>query len=316
MAEIYRAEFDLDLLGQSFTSAGSVMAGHLEEVTNAAAVQGFSDIKNSTIGKILLAARNGGVTESRVTSSERIWDGGNKRSEKVVALDLIGLYPSTQVIYPCMIGEPTVYSPSSPGVLSAVSNHNPYGSEYKSCAMLRHELTDRFGDEVLSMRSNHTNERIAVLPKYWPDAFAVSKTKDGKCMLTFLMHDGFFHVREKGLHHARCQHRTEENDFDNSPHYEQTMVAHENNYAFCKAVFSPYFDLRFVQTTDCHFHSPYTLADGTRHKDMGSALEVVRMRRPELCISASHPSKITWGEVFSQKERADGTVLTGFVVLR
>ena len=321
MAEIYRKDFGVDLLGPSFSSAGSVVASHLEEVTNAAAVQGFSDVRNSTIGKIL-NARNGSVVESRVVKASKIWERkeGPIDTKKVFCLDLNSLYPSAQVNHACMYGEPTLYSPveKEPRFLKAVSNFNPYGHEYKSCAMLRHEVEDRFGETVLSMRSNHTNQRCATLPRFWPDAFDVSKKSSdgGKPVLTFHQHDGFYHVLERGLHHEFCKYHTPENDFRNSPKYELTMEAHARHRAYCEAVFGDHFELRFVQTTDCNFHTSYTMRDGSVYPDMGAALDRVRLARPELCVGASHPTGLYVDEILSDKRRPDGTLLTGFVVLK
>lgn len=323
MAEIYRNDFGVNLLGPTFTSAGSVVAAHLEEATNAAGVQGFSELKNSTIGKILLNARNGGVVESRVVRASKVWE---KRKEpadakKVYCLDLNSLYPSSQVNHANMYGEPTLYSPAEkahgPRMLTAVSNQNPYGNEYRSCLMLRHELEDRFGEHVLSIRSNHTNQRCAVLPRYWPDAFAVSAVSHGrKPILTFHQHDGFYHVLESGLHHEFCKFRTPENDFRNSVKYQLTMEAHERHRKHCERVFGRHFELRFVQTTDCNFHTSYTMRNGSTFSDMGVALASVRRDRPELCISASHPSSMSIDEVLSDKRRPDGTLLTGFAVIK
>jgi hypothetical protein len=92
-----------------------------------------------------------------------------------------------------MYGEYSVYSPadpSKPEELVNVSNFNPYGNEYRACAMFRHELEATYGDTVLSIRSNHTNERRAMLPKFWPDALAVTRDKSGKVWLNVLQHDG------------------------------------------------------------------------------------------------------------------------------
>lgn len=322
MAEIYRKDFGVNLLGSSFTSAGSVVAAHLEEVTNAAGVQGFSEIKNSTIGKILLNARNGGVVESRVVKATKVWE---KRKEpedvkKIYCLDLNSLYPSSQVNFACMYGEPTLYSPSEkdPKMFKAVSNMNPYGNEYRSCVMLRHELEDRFEEKVLSIRSNHTNQRCAVLPKYWPDAFAVSarKTKGKKPVLTFHQHDGYYHVLESGMHHEFCKFRLPENDFRNAVKYQLTMEAHARHRDYCEKVFGKHFKIRFVQTTDCNFHTSYTMKNGSVYPDMGAALEKVRRSRPDLCISASHPTSLSVAEALSEKQRPDGSLLTGFIVLK
>lgn len=228
------------------------------------------------------------------------------------------LYPSSQVLYCNMYGEYSVYSPTDPAkpeVLTNVSNYNPYGNEYRSCAMFRHELENHYGEEVLSIRSNHTNERRAVLPRFWPDAFAVTKTKDGKVVLNVLQHDGFSHVMESGLHHESCLYATPDNDFSNSVKYAYTLEAAARHQEYCEAVFGHKFQLRFIQTTDCNFHSPYTM-NGVKYANMGLALGQVRYKRPELCISASHPSKLTLGEILSEERRSDNAILTGFAAVR
>ena len=319
MAEIYRSELGVDMLGPSFTSAGAVVAAHLEDATNSAAVQGFCEIKNGTVGRILLNARNGGIVESRVVQASKIWEREDPvDTAKVFCLDVNSLYPSVQAIHSNPYGEYTVYSPldpKNPNDLVATSNFNPYGNEYKACAMLRHELEDRYGETVLSFRSNHSNQRIAVLPRYWPDSFAVSK-RDGKVTLTFHQHDGYYHVLEPNLHAEDCKFYEGDNGFFNSPRYQLTMAAFERHRKYCEAVFSSRYELRFLQTTDCAFHSPYATAAGRTYANMKLALAGVRRRRPELCISAPHPSRMTVTEALSGAERADGSTLTGFAVIK
>jgi hypothetical protein len=333
-------QLGVDLLGPCFTSAGSVVAAHLEDATNAAAVTGFCEVRNSTAGKILLNARNGGVVESRVINAAKVWEreGEELDVKKVFCLDLNrfvcaggttlqainavtfrrSLYPSSQVNSANMYGEYTVYSPASenPDMLEAASNFNPYGNEYRSVSMLRHELEDRFGENIISMRSNHGNQRCAVLPRYWPDAFAVTKNRRGEVVLTFLQHDGYFHVLEPSLHHPNCRFNTPDNDFSHSPKYQMTVEMAEKHRAYCEAVFSHRFKLRFVQTTDCNFHSHYVMRDGTKYANMGVALSHIRQKRPELCISAPHPSKMSVAELLSLKARPDSSVYTGFVVIK
>jgi hypothetical protein len=320
MTEIYREHFGVDMLGPSFTSAGSVVAAHLEESTNAKGVQGYCEIRNGTVGRILLNARNGGVVESRVVKATKIWERENELdAAKIFCLDVNSLYPSVQAIHNNPYGEYTVYSPLDPSnseLLSATSNFNPYGNEYKACAMLRHELEDRYGELVLSMRSNHSNQRIAVLPRYWPDSFAVTKNIDGKVVLTLHQHDGYYHVMIPNLHSEGCRFHTDDNDVRWSPKYQLTMQAFQRHREYCETVFGPHYQLRFVQTTDCAFHSPYTMSSGRTFPNMTAALTRVRRERPELCISAAHPSRLTVGEIVSEKERADGTVLTGFAVIK
>jgi hypothetical protein len=89
MAQVYRDEFKVDLLGPCYTSAGSVVSADLEAVTNAAGVVGFVDVKNTTVGKLLLNARCGGVVESRVATATKVWERPDvKDVESVFCLDL------------------------------------------------------------------------------------------------------------------------------------------------------------------------------------------------------------------------------------
>jgi hypothetical protein len=118
------------------------------------------------------------------------------------------------------------------------------------------------------------------------------------------------------MHHESCKFATGENDFSNSTRYAKTIEAAMRHQEFCESVFAPRFGLRFVQTTDCQFHTSYTAANGTRYANMGVALSHVRRQRPELCISASHPTKLTIGELVSDSPRRDEAILTGFVVCR
>lgn len=320
MSEIYRNHLGVDMLGPNFTSAGAVVAAHLEEVTNAKAIQGFCEIKNGSVGRILLNARNGGIVESRVVQGNKIWEREEPvEAARVFCIDINSLYPSVQVLHSNPYGEYTMYSPrnpQNPDELTAISNFNPYGNEYKSVMMLRHELEDRYGETFLSMRSNHSNERVAVLPRYWPDAFAVTRRKDGKVVLTFLQHDGYYHVQMPDLHAETCQYHEEDNDLRISGMYQRTMASFDRHRRYCETVFGPLFELRFVQTTDCSFHSPYVTADGKTYRNLSRALAAVRLRRPELCISAPHPSHLTVGEVLSDRPRYDRSTLTGFAVIK
>lgn len=89
MAAVYRTEFGVDLLGPCFTSAGSVISADLEEVTNAAGVLGFVDVKNTTAGKIILNARQGGIVESRVVQASKVWERSDERDvNSVFCLDV------------------------------------------------------------------------------------------------------------------------------------------------------------------------------------------------------------------------------------
>ena len=320
MTEIYRSHLGVDLLGPNFTSAGAVVAAHLEEATNARAVQGFCEIKSGTVGRILLNARNGGIVESRVVQASKIWEREDPvDTAKVFCLDVNSLYPSVQVLHSNPYGEYTLYSPldpEKPDLLTATSNFNPYGNEYKSVVMLRHELEARHGETVLSVRSNHCNERVAVLPRYWPDAFAVSRKKDGGVVLTLHQHDGYYHVMEPDLHAPDCQFHDEDNDISLSPKYQMTMESFDRHRRYCEAVFGPHFELRFVQTTDCAFHSPYAMPDGKIYQNLNRAVAALRRQRPELCISAPHPARTTVSEMLSDRPRPDGSTLTGFAVIK
>lgn len=323
MCALYKECFGIDVLGGSFTSAGAIVTSHLEKKINEGGVIGFTQCRNGTIGRLLLAARTGGITEARCHLADKIRERGQPEADvaKVVALDFTSLYPSTLSDFPSNYGEATLYSPAEDSggeVLKAASNFNPYSNEYRACELLKFEIADRYGEELLSIRSNTTNERVAVLPRYWPDAFAVSTRGDGKVVLSMLMHDGFYHVREKGLHHENCRfNKGEENDFMNSDDYVKTLAMAEKHKRFCGAVFAAEdFELRFVQTTDCAFHSPYVLSGGARFRDAGAVVDHARLARPEMCVAAAHPPAISLSEVLSPKPRPDGTVLTGFIVLK
>jgi hypothetical protein len=195
MDSLYASKFGVDLLSCRYTSAGAVISSHLDAMINRAGVQGFSRIRNATIAKLLLRGRSGGIVESRVKRSGRLveaTDAAEAEAERVVGLDLNQLYPSMQYLYNNMIGEMTLYSdPSGSGVFEATSNLNPYSEEYKALAVYR-DMLEADGNSVLSVYSNHSNEKRSLLPRYYPDAVFVT-TKEGESGVTLNMfqYDGW-----------------------------------------------------------------------------------------------------------------------------
>lgn len=194
MDSLYANEFGVDLLSCRYTSAGAVITSHLDAMINKAGVQGFSQIRNATIAKLLLRSRLGGIVESRVRKSGRLVEASDEgaQAERVIGLDLNQLYPSMQYLYNNMLGEMTLYSDASgSGVLEATSNLNPYSEEYKALAVYR-DMLEADGNIVLSIYSNHSNERKPLLPRYYPDAMFVS-TKEGEdgVTLTMFQYDGW-----------------------------------------------------------------------------------------------------------------------------
>lgn len=193
MDSLYASEFGVDLLSCRYTSAGAVITSHLDAMINKAGVQGFSQIRNATIGKLLLRSRLGGIVESRVRKSGRLVESSDgAMAQRVIGLDLNQLYPSMQYLYNNMLGEMTLYSdPNGSGVLSATSNLNPYSEEYKALAVYRAMLEEN-GERVLAVYSNHTNERRPLLPRYYPDGLFVT-TREGSDTVTLNMfqYDGW-----------------------------------------------------------------------------------------------------------------------------
>jgi len=193
MDSLYASEFGVDLLSCRYTSAGAVITSHLDAMINKAGVQGFSQIKNATVGKLLLRGRLGGIVESRVRRSGRlVEDPEGAMASRIIGLDLNQLYPSMQYLYNNMLGEMTLYSDANgTGVLEQTSNLNPYSEEYKAVAVYRAMLEEN-GEKVLAVYSNHTNERKPLLPRYYPDALFVT-VKEGQSGVTLIMfqYDGW-----------------------------------------------------------------------------------------------------------------------------
>jgi len=89
MDDLFAKEFGVDMLGCSYTSAGAIISSHLDTVINKAGVQGFSQIKNATIGKLLLRSRVGGIVESRVRRNGALFESDDGApSRAVYGLDL------------------------------------------------------------------------------------------------------------------------------------------------------------------------------------------------------------------------------------
>jgi len=194
MDSLYASELGVDLLSCRYTSAGAVITSHLDAMINRAGVQGFSQIRNATIGKLLLRSRLGGIVESRVRRSGRLVEASDAdaRAERVIGLDLNQLYPSMQYLYNNMFGEMTLYSDANgSGVLEGTSNLNPYSEEYKALAVYR-DMLEEDGNRVLSVYSNHSNERRPLLPRYYPDAvFVTTKEGDERVTLNMFQYDGW-----------------------------------------------------------------------------------------------------------------------------
>jgi len=225
------------------------------------------------------------------------------------------LYPSTQYLLDNFLGEPTLYSDQTDsGVLEATSNRNPYSEEYRCVALCRNML-EEMGEKILSVYSNHSNERRCALPRFYPDATIVSSRADGGCVLTFFMYDGFYHVRVPGLHHTNCPRNNGSNDLELSPYYQDTLEAAERNKARCHEVFGQDYELRFLAFSQCVFHSPFP-ALGRKHRNANEAFEALRTGRPEMCLSAAHKPTLWLDELKSSLPRADGSVLAGFVVFK
>lgn len=89
MDELYQKEFGVQMLSCCFTSAGAVTGSHIDAVINKRAVQGFCQIRNASVAKLLLHSRVGGIVEARCRQSDLLVeseDGGIP--ESVVGLDL------------------------------------------------------------------------------------------------------------------------------------------------------------------------------------------------------------------------------------
>jgi len=318
MNKLYWDEFGVDLLGSNFVSAGSVISSHLEAMTNKASVQGFSQIKNGSIGRTLIAARLGGIVESRIRRTGRLVESEDGASStRCVGLDVNALYPSTICLYSCMYGEPTFYSNvDESGILKATSNVNPYGQEYKVVNMTKYEVANRFGEKVLSMYSNHSNSRRSLMPRYYPDAVIFSVGADGNVVITVVQHDGYNHVKESGRHHKTCARHTEENDMEHSPFYRATLAAAERNKETCHKLFTEWYSLRFISSTECAFHSSYQLHDGRRFANIADAFANIRREKPELCLSADHKPTLWLDDVMTRGRREESSNLAGFVVFK
>lgn len=317
MDELYQSEFGVQMLSCCYTSAGAVMTSHLESEVNRAGVEGFCRIFNATVAKTLMHARLGGIVESRArkcTTLVESEDGAAPAS--IVGLDLNQLYPSMNFLYSNPYGEYTFYSDRNfTGILKASSNANPYGQEYRAIMMAKHAIEAR-GETVLSMFSNYTNERRCLLAWYYPDATIFSRKSDGSITITLVMYDGWYHVRDRDLHHRACIMRRPGNDMENSPYYTATLERLEKSKARCEAVFGEEYDLRFFSLTDCVFHSPFPTADGVENRNMDEAFERIRLEKPELCLSARHKPILRLAELCSSEPTPDGSLLSGFVVYK
>ncbi len=193
MDSLYAKEFGVDLLSCTYTSAGAVITSHLDAMINRAGVQGFSQIKNATIGKLLLRSRLGGIVESRIRKSGRLVEASDgAQASCVVGVDFNQLYPSMLYLYNNMFGEMTLYSDKSgSGCLEATSNVNPYSEEYKALAVFRDSL-EAEGETILAVYSNHSNEKRSLLPRFYPDAVFLTKSEkwEGVTMTVF-QYDGW-----------------------------------------------------------------------------------------------------------------------------
>lgn len=217
-----------------------------------------------------------------------------------------------------MTGEYTFYGDASDtGTLEAVSNCNPYSEEYKAVAVSKH-LVERMGAEetILCVYSNHSNERRAMLPDYYPDATIFSVDRFGEVTVTYVHYHGWHHVKHDGLHFEQCRFRTEENDMRKSGVYLETLRADELNKKRCEWVFGRHYHQRFMVYTQCVFHTPCTMPGNLAFANMGEAYEHLRVSRPEMALGADHRPRISVEELMLGTSDENAGRLCGFVCFK